>query len=82
VVLDFLYLAEYPVHTTESLTTLDDALDSFHKNKDIFVELGIWQSFNIPKLHSLQHYSGAIKLFGTTDNYNTQVIEHLHINYA
>jgi hypothetical protein len=81
-VLDFLYIAQYPVHSTESLITLDDALNTFHANKDIFVELGIRQSFNIPKLHSLRHYSGSIKLFGTTDNYNTQATERLHIDYA
>ena len=82
VVLDFLYLAQYPVHTTESLTALVNALDSFHDNKDIFVELNIRDSFNIPKLHSLQHYAGSIKLFGTTNNYNTQATEQLHIDYA
>ena len=81
-VLDFLYISQYPVHTTESLAALDDALSAFHANKDIFIELAIRQSFNIPKLHSLRHYSGSIKLFGTTDNYNTQAMEHLHIDYA
>ena len=81
-ILDFLYISQYPVHRTESLIALDDALNTFHANKDIFVELGIRQSFNIPKLHSLRHYSGSIKLFGTTDNYNTQATERLHIDYA
>ena len=82
VVLDFLYLAQYPVHTTESLTALVDALNDFHANKEIFVKLHVRESFNIPKIHSLQHYSGSIKLFGTADNYNTQATERLHIDYA
>ena len=81
-VLDFLYLAQYPVHTTESLAALVDALNDFHANKEIFVELNVRESFNIPKLHSLRHYSGSIKLFGTADNYNTQATERLHIDYA
>ena len=80
--LDFLYLAQYPVHTNETLRALDDALNRFHANKEIFVDLGVQEAFKIPKLHSLRHYNESIKLFGTTDNYNTQATERLHIDYA
>ena len=48
--LDFFYLSQYSVHSTESLDTLEDALRRFHENKDIFIELGIQQHFNLPKL--------------------------------
>ena len=47
--LDFLYLAQYPVHTDETLALLEDALEHFHNNKEIFVDLGIRDTFNIPK---------------------------------
>ena len=80
--LDFLYLAQYPVHTNETLRALDDALNRFHANKKIFVDLGVQEAFKIPKLHSLRHYNESIQLFGTTDNYNTQATERLHIDYA
>jgi hypothetical protein len=80
--LDFLYLAQYPIHTTTSLCSLDDVLWCFHTNKAIFVNLGIRKDFNLPKLHSYCHYVRSIKLFGTTDNYNTQYTERLHINYT
>ncbi|KAI0729649.1 hypothetical protein C8Q72DRAFT_912150 [Fomitopsis betulina] len=80
--LDFLYLAQYPVHTTEMLKLLDNALKHFHANKSIFVELGIPEHFNIPKLHALLHYVFSITLFGTTDNYDTQYSERLHIDLA
>ncbi|KAL1680947.1 hypothetical protein EV122DRAFT_206846 [Schizophyllum commune] len=43
-ILDFVYLTQFPVHSSESLV--------------------------------------LIKLFGTTDNYNTQYTERLHIDYA
>ncbi|TFK58772.1 hypothetical protein BDN72DRAFT_727464, partial [Pluteus cervinus] len=33
-------------------------------------------------LHFLRHYVRSIKLFGTTDNYNTEYTERLHIDYA
>ncbi|KAI9447602.1 hypothetical protein H4582DRAFT_2107200 [Lactarius indigo] len=78
--LDFIYLSQYHVHTTESLKAMDAALCRFHENKDIFIELGVWEHFNIPKLHSLLHYTRSISLFGAADNYNTEHSERLHID--
>ncbi|KAJ3797272.1 hypothetical protein GGU11DRAFT_816582 [Lentinula aff. detonsa] len=69
--LDFLYLASFPIHS-----------NSFHENRDIFVDLGVRENFNLPKLHFLCHYSRAIKYYGTTDNYNTETTERLHIDLA
>ncbi|KAF8228225.1 hypothetical protein L208DRAFT_1292492, partial [Tricholoma matsutake] len=80
--LDFLYLAQYSVHTDETLELLDDALDCFHANREIFVELGVHNDFNFPKLHFACHYAELIKLFGTTDNFNTEHTECLHIDLA
>ena len=80
--IDFLFLAQYPMHTTETLKLLRDALKRFHDNKDIFVDLGIRNHFNIPKLHFLDHYLMYIELFGTTDNCNTEYTERLHIDLA
>ncbi|KAJ3885503.1 hypothetical protein GG344DRAFT_91265 [Lentinula edodes] len=80
--LDFLYLSRYPIHTMESLSQLDEALASFHAHHEVFVELGVRKDFNIPKLHFLCHYSCAITYYGTTDNYNTETTECLHIDFA
>ncbi|KDQ09483.1 hypothetical protein BOTBODRAFT_642713 [Botryobasidium botryosum FD-172 SS1] len=80
--LDFMYLARYPVHSTDSLKLLKDALTRFHKNKDIFLDLGARTNFNFPKLHALEHYFTSIMLFGTTDNYDTEYSERLHIDFA
>lgn len=80
--LDFLYIAQFPSHTTETLDYLKDALDTFHDNKSVFIDLGIRTNFNLPKLHSLQHYFDSIRMFGTTDNYNTEYTERLHIDLA
>ncbi|KAJ7478845.1 hypothetical protein B0H11DRAFT_1725700 [Mycena galericulata] len=81
-VLDFLHLAQYPMHTTETLVHVEDGLRRFHENKSIFVDLGVRPDFNLPKLHSCAHYTMYIKLFGTTDNYNTEYTERLHIDLA
>lgn len=81
-ILDFIYLAQYPTHDDETLRYMEDALRTFHRHKKILVTLGVREHFNIPKLHSLLHYITSIKLFGTTDNYNTEMFERLHIDYA
>ena len=70
------------MHTDETLELLDDALARFHSAKEIFVDLGIRESFNIPKLHFVQHYVMFIRLYGTTDNFDTAYTERLHIDFA
>ncbi|KAG2339975.1 hypothetical protein BDR05DRAFT_950761 [Suillus weaverae] len=80
--LDFLYITQYPCHSSETLVFLNEALELFHKNKDIFVDLGIRNSFNLPKLHFALHYTHMIRTYGTTDNYNTESTERLHIDLA
>ncbi|KAJ7868024.1 hypothetical protein B0H14DRAFT_3586641 [Mycena olivaceomarginata] len=62
-ILDFVHLAQYPMHTSETLTHLENALQRFHDNKWIFVTLEVREEFNLPKLHSCRHYVMYIKLF-------------------
>ncbi|KAI0055041.1 hypothetical protein BV25DRAFT_1816184 [Artomyces pyxidatus] len=80
--LDFTYICQYPSHSSSTLVYLDESLRVFHENKSIFVQLGIRENFNLPKLHSLLHYTPSIKQFGTTDNYSTEYSERLHIDFA
>ena len=76
------YLQEFCNDLLDAIEELEDALKRFHKNKEIFLELGARQHFNFPKLHSLMHYAESIRLFGTPDNFNTSYSERLHIDYA
>jgi len=78
--LNFLYLAQFTSHTSKTIRRLHDSLAVFHNNKAIFVNLGVQEHFNIPKLHSLSHYGSSIQLFGMTDNYNMEQSECLHID--
>ena len=80
--LDFLYLAQYPIHSSSTLQLLMDALAQFHANRDVFIALGIRTQFNLPKLHFMSHYVELIKHLGTADNFNTQHTERLHIPLA
>jgi hypothetical protein len=80
--LDFVYLAQFQSHTMDTICCLEECLARFHENKAVFTDLGIREHFNIPKFHSLLHYSSSITLFGTTDNYNTEQTERLHIDFT
>ncbi|KAI0711013.1 hypothetical protein C8Q72DRAFT_790571 [Fomitopsis betulina] len=80
--LDFIYIAQYSTHNDQTLKYLEDALVQYHKHKDILKTLGIRQHLNIPKFHSLVHYADSICSLGTTDNYNTEMFERLHIDCA
>ncbi|TFK53469.1 hypothetical protein OE88DRAFT_1643214 [Heliocybe sulcata] len=80
--LDFIYQAQNKIHDDVTLTYLQEALDTFHANKSIFLTVGLREDLNIPKFHSLLHYIESICLFGATDNYNTEMFERLHIDFA
>ena len=80
--LDFLYLAQYKAHDDDTLAYMGEALQTWHKNKHLIIDLGLHPTLNIPKFHSLLHYVQSIKFFGTTDNYNTEMFERFHIDFA
>jgi len=80
--LDFIYYAQYQLHTTETLNHMQEALDLFHANKDAFINLNIHEHFNIPKLHSMLHYISSIQKLGSVDGLNSEGPERLHIDYA
>ena len=64
------------------LLILQQALDDFHVVKDIFIQLECCDHFNMPKIHSLQHYVKTIKNLGSLDSVKMENSECLHINYA
>ncbi|KAG1804410.1 uncharacterized protein BJ212DRAFT_1449765 [Suillus subaureus] len=70
------------IHMMDMLEALQTVLGVFHANKDVLKELAIREHFNIPKLHQLIHYVQLITLFGTADGFNTELPEHLHIDFA
>ncbi len=48
--LNFLYLTQLPSHTTDTISCMNESLSQFHENKSIFVDLGICNDFNLPKV--------------------------------
>jgi hypothetical protein len=80
--LEFPYFAQLQTHTSDTLQFLENALAVFHANKDVLHKLEVCEHFNIPKLHQLSHYIQSILLYGTTNSFNTELPERLHIDFA
>ncbi|KAI6116503.1 hypothetical protein F5141DRAFT_1187665 [Pisolithus sp. B1] len=67
-------------HTDMTLKAMQESLKMFHNYKHILVELEVCQDFNLPKLHSLQHYITSIQALGSANGYNTEYPKWLHID--
>ena len=80
--IDFIFFSELHSHTSKTLTSLQESLETFHRHKHVFVAFGVRDSFNIPKIHNIQHYVDAIYSLGSADGYNTKLPERLHIDFA
>lgn len=84
--MDFIYRAHLPQLHEGDLAALESDLAEFHDYKDIFRSAELLKSkklFNgIPKIHMLRHYAQSIRELGTTDGYNTETPERLHIDYV
>ncbi|EUC66200.1 hypothetical protein RSOL_472470 [Rhizoctonia solani AG-3 Rhs1AP] len=80
--LKFMYLAHSSTLTEAELREMDKQLAIFHRDKSAFNgSLKTPKGFhNIPKFHSLQHYTHSIRSLGTPDGYNTEAPERLHID--
>ncbi|KAI6035763.1 hypothetical protein EDC04DRAFT_2868793 [Pisolithus marmoratus] len=69
-------------HMDTTLTAMEENLKMFHDHKHVLVELEVCKDFNVPKIHSMQHYVSSIHALGSTDGYNTEYPEQLHIDFA
>ncbi|KAI0764847.1 hypothetical protein C8Q74DRAFT_1370751 [Fomes fomentarius] len=81
-VLDFIFYAHFEAHSDHSLAHLEAAWAAFHQYKYVFKEEKVCEDFNVPKLHSAGRYATSIRKLGTTDGYNTEASERLHIDYV
>ncbi|KAF8596295.1 hypothetical protein BDV93DRAFT_455244 [Ceratobasidium sp. AG-I] len=73
-IMDCVFLAQYPVHTEQTIAAFEESYRVFHANKDD----NVIRHWAIPKIHILRHIPEHVRLKGTMDNYNTETMEHLH----
>jgi hypothetical protein len=79
---DYIFMAHYPLISETDLETMEKHLMSFHSYKDIFIQNGARGSKNhlqIPKLHALLHYLKNSYQLGVPDNFSTETPKSLHI---
>ncbi|KAH9033491.1 hypothetical protein EDB85DRAFT_1864385 [Lactarius pseudohatsudake] len=78
--LEFCYIARRDIHDTHSLGALDDALKRFHRHREIFREVGVRiKGFNLPRQHSLIHYTKLIRAYGAPNGLCSSITESKHI---
>lgn len=80
--LHWIHLAQYPSHDESTLAYMEEELNTWHTHRSFFIDAGVRENFDLPKFHSLLHYTDSIRWLGTTDNYNTELFERLHIDFA
>ncbi|KAG8768447.1 hypothetical protein FRC12_005557 [Ceratobasidium sp. 428] len=86
--LDSVFLAQLPVHTEKTLAGYREQFQAFFGNKDVWIKNKskcgkkgrVNKKWEIPKAHIMYHVPDHIRWKGTMDNYNTEVMEHLHIS--
>src|SRR6202046_1207172 len=78
--LEFCYIARRDILDTHSLSALDNALQRFHQYREIFRTTGVHSDgFNLPRQHSLTHYSKSICAFGAPNGLCSSITESKHI---
>jgi hypothetical protein len=79
--LDFAYLARRSSHDTACLREMDLCLERFHKYRATFVLAGIRaDGFDLPRQHSLVHYTRSIFLYGSPNGLCSSITESKHID--
>ena len=80
--LDFIYMAQYPLQSEDTLRDMSTQLNIIHNNISVFIELGArgdMDHLNIPKLYSLPRSINNAWYNGVSLNFMTETAESLHI---
>lgn len=87
--IDFIYLAQNPVHTLTSIRNMTYALNEFHCYKHAIIaaeaqqgKSGVKDDFFIPKLELMQSFARVIQHVGSLVQYSADVSERLLITHC
>ncbi|KAF5324966.1 hypothetical protein D9758_017736 [Tetrapyrgos nigripes] len=76
---EFCYLVRRDVITEDTIYQIGQALDQFHKERVIFEQLEVRDTFSLPRQHSLIHYPVLIAEFGSPNGLCSSITESKHI---
>lgn len=83
--LDFCYLARRDVHGEDTLSQMQEALNRFRREREIFRTEGVRENrhgvdaFSLPRQHSSEHYIDRIWDFGAPNGLCSSITESKHI---
>ena len=77
--LDFCYLVRRSSINQETLAHIDEALQRFHRYREIFIVEGVRVNFLLPRQHSLKHYRPMIEDYGAPNGLCSSITESKHI---
>jgi len=77
--LEFCYLVHRNVITEQALTEIDNALQHFHRFREVFRNSGVVESFSLPQQHAMKHYPYLICQFGAPNGLCSSITESKHI---
>ncbi|KAG1717174.1 hypothetical protein EDB19DRAFT_1900504 [Suillus lakei] len=87
--IDFIYLAQNPLHTESSIASMTQALQDFHDNKQAILDAeacqgksGAKDDFFIPKLELMQNFTHAISHVDSLMQWTADISEHLLITHC
>ncbi|KAI6041980.1 hypothetical protein EDC04DRAFT_2892494 [Pisolithus marmoratus] len=77
--LDFHYLSQVPLFTSQSIGRVASALQEFHDHKGAIVSWGVHTHWQIPKLELLQSVVPSICQLGAVIQWLADITKHTHI---
>ncbi|KAL4065986.1 hypothetical protein J3A83DRAFT_4098753 [Scleroderma citrinum] len=77
--LNFCYLAQVLLFTTQSIERVATSLQEFHNHKVVIICLGVQSNWEIPKLELLQNIVSSICQLGTVMQWSANITEHAHV---
>lgn len=82
-IMDFIYIGQFEVQSTETLRLLQDALNRFHADKHhLSDEAACDDGWHIPKLEMMHNVASLITQTGSAPQYTAERLERCHITMS
>ncbi|KAK7054546.1 hypothetical protein VNI00_003744 [Paramarasmius palmivorus] len=74
------YLIRRDIHTEDTIREISRQIEIFHRERVIFQQLDVKDTFSLPRQHSLSHYPQLIAEFGSPNGLCSSITESKHIS--
>jgi hypothetical protein len=77
---EFCYYVRRSALDEDDLDRLDELLAKYHEAREVFIDEGVRDDFNLPRQHSLTHYQELVMEFGAPNGLCSSITESRHID--